>query len=115
MAKDFRKQAQGSIFDAVMPQGMQPEEEARVMHDAQEAFQTQGKEGFKMMRLNMAFTPSNAEFIRVMSRLYTDKGPDGKKRVMSMTRYVNAIIDEERKRKADVFKMAKEFIKDQDQ
>lgn len=103
MAKDFTKQAQGSIFDAVMPQGMQPEEEAQVAREAQEAFQTQGKEGFKMMRLNMAFTPSNTDFIRVMSRISG----------MSMTRYVNSVIEKERQRNGETYEKAKALLQDQ--
>lgn len=102
MAKDFTKQAQESIFDAVMPQGVQPEEEAQELREAQEAFQTQGRPGMKMMRLNMAFSPSNTEFIRVMSRL------NGQ----SMTRYINSVMDGERERKADVYQKAKDFLKD---
>lgn len=102
MAKDFRKQAQGSIFDAVMPQGVQPEDEAQELREAQETFQTQGHAGMKMMRLNMAFTPSNTEFIRVMSRL------NGQ----SMTRYINSVMDGERERKAEVYQKAKDFLKD---
>lgn len=56
----------------------------------------------KMMRLNMAFTPSNTEFIRVMSRL------NGQ----SMTRYINSVMDGERERKAEVYQKAKDFLKD---
>ena len=103
MAKDFTKQAQGSIFDAVMPQGMQPEKEAQVKHDAQEAFQTQGKEGYKALRMNMAFSPSNTDFIHVMSRISG----------MSMTRYVNSVIEKERQRNGETYEKAKALLQDQ--
>ena len=68
MAKDFSKQAQTSIFDAVAPQGTTPEQEAQELREAQEAFRTQGREGMKMMRLSVAFTPSNEDYIRVLNR-----------------------------------------------
>jgi len=102
MGKDFTKQAQASIFDAVMPQGVQPEDEAQAALDAQEDFKTQGRRGMKLPRINMAFTPTNLDFIRVMA------GISGQ----SMTQYVNAVIEAERQRNGEIYQRAKDLIKD---
>lgn len=100
MAKDFTKQAQASIYDAVMPQGVQPEEEAQAALEAQEEFKTQGRRGMKLPRINMAFTPSNLDFIRVMA------GISGQ----SMTQYVNSVIEAERERNGDRYQRAKDLM-----
>ena len=101
--KDFTKQASGSIYDAVMPQAKDPEQEAQELYEAQEAFQTQGKEGMKMMRINMAFTPSNTDYIRVMSRIQG----------VPMTKFVNNVLDHERLRNGLIYQRAKDLLKDQ--
>lgn len=100
MGKDFTKQAQASIYDAVMPQGVQPEDEAQAALEAQEAFKTQGNKGMKMPRINMAFTPSNLDFIRVMA------GISGQ----SMTQYVNSVIEAERERNGERYQRAKDLM-----
>lgn len=103
MAKDFSKQAQTSIFDAVAPQGTTPEQEAQELREAQEAFRTQGREGMKMMRLSVAFTPSNEDYIRVMSRI------EG----MSMIKFVNKVIERDRLEHGDTYEKAKALLRDQ--
>ncbi len=69
--------------------------------DALEALKTQGKKGMKAGRINMAFTPSNMDFIRVMAAIQG----------MSMTQYVNAIIAQERERNGAAYEAAKQITK----
>lgn len=103
MAKDFTKQARTSIFEAVAPQATPQEDAAQAALEAQEAFHTQGKKGMKMMRLSVAFTPSNEDYIRTMSRI------EG----MSMIRYINKIIERDRQEHGDLYEKAKALLKDQ--
>ena len=65
--------------------------------ERQETLKTQGKKGAKAQRFNMAFTPSNLDFIRTMSKL---KG-------QTMTQFVNEIIDKERKAQDSLYKQVK--------
>ena len=50
-----------------------------------EVTQTQGRKGAKLPRINMAFTPQNLEYLRVMAGL----------RGQSVTRYVNALVEQD--------------------
>ena len=63
----------------------------------QESLNTQGKKGAKAQRFNMAFTPSNLKFIRIMSKL---KG-------QTMTQFVNEVIDKERNLQDQLYKKVK--------
>ena len=65
---------------------------------------TQGRKGCKMGRYNVAFTPENKEYIRIMAKA---KG-------QTMTGFVNDIIAEHRTRKKnqELMQRAKDFIKD---
>ncbi|MFR1625216.1 MAG: hypothetical protein ACLSU1_10545 [[Eubacterium] siraeum] len=67
--------------------------------DAQEAQSTQGKKGAKMPRINMAFTPSNLDFIRTMAAI----------RGQSMTQYVNDLIERERLN-SNIYEAAKKLM-----
>lgn len=67
-----------------------------------EAMMTQGKKGLKAMRMNMAFSPTNTDYIRVMSGI---KG-------MTMTQFINSVIEADRERNGKVYRMAKELSKE---
>lgn len=102
--KDFTNQAAkagdtGSILDQLMPQEV---DDAQEVLEAQEAGQTQGKKGMKQKRINMAFTPSNLDFIRVMA------GISGK----TMTQYVNSVIEAERERNGEKYRKAKDLMEE---
>ena len=97
MAKSFKdKAARPSVYAAISG-ATQEEYEALT---AQEALATQGKRGAKAQRINMAFTPSNIDFIRIMAKL---KG-------QTMTQYVNSIIDREREEAGEAYQKAKDLI-----
>lgn len=61
---------------------------------------TQGRKGEKMPRINMAFTPVNLEFLHIMAAV------EG----TSITRYVNRVIEQERKQNNFAYKKAKELV-----
>ena len=75
-------------------------QEAQPAQDEYDARNTQGKAGMKAERINMAFSPANYEFMRVMAGLHK----------MTLTKYVNHLIEEERKRSADLYQKAKDLM-----
>lgn len=68
-------------------------------HERAEALRTSGRKGAKAKRINLAFTDTNYDYIRVVSRIY---GED-------MTHFVNRCIDEYRTAHAAIYEKAKEL------
>ena len=80
-------------------------------HDAQEAYEdrapkadgayraadTQGKRGKKALRMTMAFSEENMDYIRTM----------GKRESGGATAYVNRLIEADRRKHADVYRQMK--------
>ena len=66
----------------------------------QDSLKTQGRKGAKAIRINMAFTPNNHEFIRVMSKA------SGK----SMTEFTNLIITAYRNEHPELMEQANQFL-----
>lgn len=99
MAKDFKKatQTMTSAIDALMPEAEQKTQQAQ---DALEALQTQGKKGMKLPRINLAFTPSNLDYIRVMAGI----------RGESMTKFVNRVLEKDMEANGDKYRAAKAII-----
>lgn len=62
---------------------------------------TQGKKGQKLQRINMAFSDENIEYLRLISRL------EG----ISMTQYVNTLLEADRVDRADLIEQAKKLLK----
>lgn len=75
-------------------------EVAQEVNDEYDARNTQGKLGMKADRINMAFSPANYEFLKVMAGIHK----------MSVTKYVNHLVEDERKRSADIYQKAKELM-----
>lgn len=71
--------------------------------EAQETRRTQGRKGLKMPRMNMSFTPSNMEYLRVMA------GISG----MTITRLVNQMIEQHAEANAERYQRAKEVMRDE--
>lgn len=71
--------------------------------EAAEARRTQGRKGLKMPKMNMSFTPSNMDYIRVMA------GVTG----MTVTRFMNYIIEQHADTNAERYKKAKELMLDE--
>lgn len=90
----------GSKQAAISPE--KPALDAQAVLEAQEAQATRGKKGAKMPRINMAFTPSNLDFIRVMAAI----------RGQNMTQYVNSLIEKERQNNSEVYEAAKKLTEE---
>ena len=71
--------------------------------EAQEARRTQGRKGLKMPRINMSFTPSNMEYLRVMA------GISG----TTVTRFVNQMIEEHAEANKERYQRALEVMRDE--
>lgn len=91
---------EGEVFD---PQEPQEEIEAQEPQEAQpsESLNTQGVKGAKLPRINMAFSEANYEYISVISKLSG----------LTMTQFVNRILDADRQENAETLKQAKELLK----
>lgn len=106
MGKQFKEvaESQRPVYSTIMgsaQEGLYAQEvpDAQEVHAAQEALRTQGKRGVKAQRINMAFTPSNLDYMRVMAGL---KG-------VSMTQFVNDIIAREREQNSEAYEAAKKL------
>jgi len=95
-----KKKDLASAIGAMLPDVQQHAQDAQERLDT---LRTQGVQGLKSMRINMAFTPANSDFIRVMSKIHGQ----------SMTQYVNSVIEAERERNGDKYKKAKALVDDQ--
>ena len=106
MAKGFKEAAAAAqpVYNTIIgcAQEEQAAHETKVVQDAQEAHKTQGKKGMKMPRINMAFSPSNIDFVRIMAAI---KG-------QTMTQYVNALLDKEREANGEAYEAAKKLFTD---
>lgn len=100
--KDFSQVNINPVYDAIAeateaqespqkPRKTYSEEEAA---EIMETLQTSGKKGVKLPRINLAFTPSNYEFIKIMS----------KARGQNLTEFVNDCLKEARENHADKYK-----------
>lgn len=69
--------------------------------DRLESMRTQGVEGVKADRMNMAFTPTNYDYIRVMAAI----------RGISNTRFVNDVIKAHMDKYGDKYEMAKAILR----
>ena len=61
---------------------------------------TQGRKGCKAIRINMAFTPDNHEYIKVMAKITGH----------TMTEFTNIVIEKYRKEHPEIFDQAKQII-----
>ena len=65
----------------------------------QDVPKTQGRKGEKLPRINMAFSPQNLEYLRIMAGI----------RGISITKYVNALIERDRAQNGETFAAAKKL------
>lgn len=77
-----------------------PEEAA----ERKAALKTQGKKGAKCDRYNVAFTPANYDYINIVARV---KG-------MTMTKFINQMIDEYRENHPEIYEKALQLIEECD-
>lgn len=101
MPKGFKGAAASAkpVYGTVIgsAQEVQQEQEVQRSEAAPEAVQTQGRKGAKLPRINMAFTPQNLEYLRVMAGL----------RGQSVTRYVNALVEQDMDLNREAYNAAK--------
>lgn len=102
--KDFTKintgRVAGNIAQATSRKGQQATvTEAEATARAEE-LRTQGRKGCKATRINMAFTPSNYDFLKIMASV------TGK----SITEFANLVIETYRKDHSEVYEKAREFL-----
>ena len=110
MAKGFKETAAAAqpVYSTIIGAAQQEqqtqdtpkEQEAQAVQEAQA---TQGRKGMKMQRINMAFTPSNIDYIRVMAAI----------RGQTMTQFVNALITQDRERNGEAYDAAKTLTEGQ--
>jgi predicted DNA binding CopG/RHH family protein len=82
----------------------QNEDEAQNVQEVHEvpiSHSTQGRKGKKLPRVNMAFSESNFEYLHLISRI------EG----VSLTEYVNRLIEKDMKSKNGIIEEAKNILK----
>lgn len=102
--KDFAGMNTGRVYGAIEQatsrKGQQGTASPQEAADRAAQMKTQGRKGCKAIRINMAFTPENHEFIKVMSRVTAT----------TMTEFTNLVIEQYRKEHPENFEAAKAFI-----
>ena len=89
-----------ALETATAQTGQQGEATPQEIADRRESLQTQGRKGAKAIRINMAFTPANHEFIRIMANA------SGK----SMTQFTNLVIAAYRREHPEIMEQAQQFL-----
>lgn len=106
MAKknDFSGMQTSRVYAAIEQAASQSNQQGKASPQEQAeraaAMKTQGRKGCKAGRINMAFTPDNIEFIRVMSKA------SGK----NMTEFVNLVITAYRNEHPEILGQARAFL-----
>lgn len=89
-----------SIEQATSNKGQQGTASPQEIRERQQALKTQGRKGAEAIRINMAFTPSNHQFIKVMSKA------SGK----TMTEFTNLVIDAYQREHPEIMAQAQAFL-----
>lgn len=90
----------GAIEQATSNRGQQGTASPQEAAERAAQLKTQGRKGCKATRINMAFTPENHEFIKVMARL------TGK----TMTEFANLVVERYRTEHPELYEQAKAII-----
>lgn len=102
--KDFAGINTGRVYNAIEQatsrKGQQGKASPQEAAERAANLQTQGRKGCKAIRINMAFTPDNHEFIKVMAKI------SGK----TMTEFTNLVIERYRTEHPEIFDQAKAII-----
>ena len=110
--KDFSKVNTAPIYEAIteataeaepMPEKIKYKDRrtytAAEAQEAMEKLRTTGLKGVKLPRINLAFSPTNYDFVQTMARV----------RGESMTDFINFIMNEAREKHAETYKAAIAF------
>lgn len=102
--KDFAGMNTGRVYGAIEQatsrKGQQGTASPQEAQERAAELRTQGRKGCKATRINMAFTPENHEFIKVMARL------TGK----TMTEFANLVVERYRTEHPELYEQAKSII-----
>ena len=90
----------GAIEQATSRKGQQGTASPQEQAERREELRTQGRKGCKATRINMAFTPANHEFIKVMAKA------TGK----TMTEFTNVVIEAYRNEHPEFMQQAQGFL-----
>lgn len=102
--KDFAGMNTGRVYGAIEQatsrKGQQGTSSPQEAAERAAQLKTQGRKGCKAIRINMAFTPENHEFIKVMATI------SGK----TMTEFANLIVERYRNEHPEIYEQAKAII-----
>ena len=102
--KDFAGMITGRVYGAIEQatsrKGQQGTASPQEAAERAAQLKTQGRKGCKAIRINMAFTPENHEFIKVMATI------SGK----TMTEFANLIVERYRNEHPEIYEQAKSII-----
>jgi len=102
--KDFAGMNTGRVYGAIEQatsrKGQQGTASPQEAQERAAQLKTQGRKGCKAIRINMAFTPENHEFIKVMATI------SGK----TMTEFANLIVERYRNEHPEIYEQAKAII-----
>lgn len=102
--KDFGAMNTGRVYNALETstsrKGQQGKASPQEAAERASNLKTQGRKGCKATRINMAFTPENHEYIKVMAKV------TGK----TMTEFANLAIERYRNEHPDLYEKAKAII-----
>lgn len=90
----------GNIEQATAPKGQQGTASQEEQRARASALATQGRKGCQAVRINMAFTPENYEFIKILAKA------SGR----TMTAFVNLIIQAYRNEHPELMEQARGFL-----
>ena len=103
--KDFGAINTGRVYNAIEQatsrRGQQGTASPQEAQERAAQLKTQGRKGCKATRINMAFTPENHEYIKVMAKI------SGK----TMTEFTNIIIERYRTEHPELYNQVQEIIK----
>lgn len=102
--KDFTgvntERVYSSIEQATAKKGKQPTISPQEAEKRAAEMRTQGRAGAKLPRINMAFSPENHEYIKIMS------GVTGK----TMTEFTNFVVERYREEHPELYEQAKAIL-----
>ena len=88
------------IRQATSIKGQQAEASQEEAAERAAELRTQGRKGCKAIRINLAFTPDNHEFIKVMARISGQ----------TMTQFTNLVVERYRAEHPELYDQAKAII-----
>ena len=102
--KDFAGMNTGRVYGAIEQatsrKGQQGTASPQEAQERAAQLKTQGRKGCKAIRINMAFTPENHEFIKIMAKI------SGK----TMTEFANLVVERYRNEHPDLYEQANAII-----